>query len=180
VAFLLRYPIAAFFLCGAVIRLLYDRGIAMPLQWARPLELVALGACVLFASTNHFAYSASDMMSGYLPWAIMVSTALYFFLAVQSGSLTSMALNNRFWIYLGTVSYSLYLLHPYTYYITRAAFVKWDLFAENWLPSMILFFVVTTPITVAITHFVHKWFEVRPYRYYFKQRIYRAPDSSDA
>lgn len=178
--FLIRWPIAAFFIFGVGIRILYDRGISISEKLARPLEIVAILACIVFASTNHFSYSQADMASGYLPWAIMVSTAFYFFLAVQPTSLTTMALKHRFWIYIGTVSYSLYLVHPYTYFALRGLFVETGLFTDNWLTSMALFFLITTPITMVATHYVHKWFEVQPYRRFFKQRIYRAPDSEKA
>ena len=103
----------------------------------------------------------------------MVSTIGYFYFAVQPGSLTTAASRHPWLVWLGTMSYSLYLVHPYTYYATRLAFVKLGLFADNWLLSMALFFAVATPLTFALTHLAHRVLEVRVYQWFFDQRIYR-------
>src|SRR3546814_8269299 len=75
--------------------------------------------------------------------------------------------------YQGTVSYSLYLVHPYTYYAMRMLFVAMGLFTNHIALSMLLFFLVTTPLTLLVTHVVHHLVELGPYQWFFRQRIYR-------
>src|SRR3546814_18173638 len=75
--------------------------------------------------------------------------------------------------YLGTVSYSLYLVHPYTYYAMRMLFVEMGLFTNHIVLSMLLFFLVTTPLTLLVTHVVHHMVELGPYKWLFQKRIYR-------
>ncbi|AKH42849.1 peptidoglycan/LPS O-acetylase OafA/YrhL [Altererythrobacter atlanticus] len=171
-AFLFRYPIAAFFAGGVIVRLIYEEDLRLSDRASRFFEVAFGLACILLASSRHYDFSQADMADP-RSWALIVCTTLYFNFAVQSGSLTTMAAQSRVLVYLGTISYSLYLVHPYTYYAFRTLFDRMDLFTENWLVSMAFFFAVTTPVTIAITHVVHRVLEVGPYQWFFHQRIYR-------
>ncbi|WNO54189.1 acyltransferase family protein [Stakelama saccharophila] len=171
-AFLLRYPIAFFFLAGALVRIAYDAGIRPAPGVARPLEVLLGLVCVYLASLHHLGYSRADMAEP-VAWALMATTPAYFYLAIQPDSVSTRLFRSRAIAYLGTVSYSLYLLHPYTYYGFRLLFDRMGWFTQDWLWSMALFFAVTTPVTLALTHVVHKALEIAPYRRFFHQRIYR-------
>ena len=174
-AFLFRYPIACFFLGGTIVRLAYDAGLKPPARLARPAEILFAIACILLAGSHRFGFSQADMASPYA-WALMMATPAYFYLAIQADSLSTRLFGGRAMAYLGTVSYSLYLLHPYTYFGMRTLFDRFGLFSDNWALSMLLFFVITTPVTLLVTHFVHRSLEVWPYRRFFRERIYRRPD----
>lgn len=169
--FMFRYPISMFFFGGVLIRLAYDADLKLSQKWRRYCEVGFGLACVLLAGTFHFDFSQSDMTSSFA-WALMVATLLYFYFAVEPNSLTTAAAKSRVLVYLGTVSYSLYLVHPYTYYLTRTVFDRLDLFTDDWVSSILLFFAVTTPFTLAITHLAHKALEIGPYQWFFNQRIY--------
>jgi len=170
--FLFRYPIASFFLGGVIVRLVYEEDFRLSNRALRILEVIFGIACVLLASSRHYDFSQADMADPRC-WGLLACTTLYFFLAIQPASLTTLAAQNRILVYLGTVSYSLYLVHPYTYYLIRALFGRFGLFGENWALSMLLFFVVTTPVTLVLTHFAHRFLEVGPYQWFFHQRIYQ-------
>lgn len=174
IAFTGVFPIALFFVGGIVIRLLHDRNIALPPWLSRPLELVALACFVRYASMSWFAYVPADFAN---PTAvkILASSLAYFALAVTPGSLTHRCLGSPTARYLGTVSYSLYLVHPYVYYLGRLLFDRMGLFTDDHLLSMILFFAAVTPVTLLVTHVVHRTIEMKPYEWFFHQKIYRAP-----
>jgi peptidoglycan/LPS O-acetylase OafA/YrhL len=169
--FVFRYPIAAFFFGGVAVRLAYDAALRLPQKLARYCEVGSGLSCVMLAGSLHFDFSQADMADPFA-WSLMGSTILYFYFAVQPDSLTTAVARSRVLAYLGTVSYSLYLVHPYTYYSTRTLFDRLGLFTDNWGVSMALFFAVTTPLTLALTHLAHKAFEIGPYQWFFNQRIY--------
>lgn len=171
-AFLGFYPITAFFLFGLIIRVAYDRGLLLRPAIARPLELVAAAACVRYASLSWSAYTPADLANP-LTWKIMAATASFFYLAVSPSSLTSRILGIREILYLGTISYSLYLVHPYTYYACRQLFKAMGWFTQDQFGSMLAFFFVLTPTTLVVTHIVHHFVEMKPYQWFFHQRIYR-------
>ena len=177
--FLLIFPIACFFLGGVAIRMLYDRGIELPPWLARPLELLAAVCFVRYASMSWFAYVPSDFLNP-IALKIIVSSLCYFYLAVSRTSLTSLCLRSSEALYIGTVSYSLYLVHPYTYYLCRLMFDNLGWFTEDQFISMMFFFAVTTPITLLATHLVHRTIEMKPYEWVFRQRIYRERTSGGA
>lgn len=166
------YPIVTFFVFGLLIRTLHDRGWRMPNRLAWPIELASGLACIWFASRSWFAYNHQDLANP-IVIGIMLSTAIYFLVASQPQSLTGKLFSARWIVYLGTVSYSLYLVHPYTYFACRSLFKQLGLFGDNIPLSVLAFFAVTTPITLLVTHYVHRYLEVGPYQAFFHQRIYR-------
>lgn len=177
-AFVFRYPIAVYFLFGVLTRIVHNflsnKTAKILPPWSMTLELLFLASCVVVSSTYDFSYEPSDLGNP-LVYVLMISTGGYFFMAVSPDSLTSKLLNCRPIVYLGSISYSLYLVHPYTYFIGRKLFEKFEFFGENWFISMGLFFLIVTPITLAITHLVHVALERWPYNWFFHQRIYRNP-----
>jgi peptidoglycan/LPS O-acetylase OafA/YrhL len=135
--------------------------------------------CVWIASTGHIEYTWARLSEPLVSLRILVTFA-YFWLAVQDGSLTEKLLGNRLIVYAGMISYSLYLVHPYTYYIMRAVFAKMHLFTNDVLASMTLFILVTVAVTLPLTHIVHKLLEQWPYERFFRQRVYRSRTSDPA
>ena len=178
VLFMLRYPAAIYFFFGVVIRIFYNYQYKKNRQWSvfwsRAAETILFIIAIVSGSMYQFVNAPVDLGEP-LAYLIMASTVAYFLLAVGPDSLSGKILNYRPLLYLGTVSYSLYLVHPYTYFACRKLFEKFNLFGENWLASISLFIFVATPITLALTHVVHLAFERGPYNWVFHQRVYRKP-----
>jgi len=176
-AFAVIYPATLYFLFGLLVRTAYDRGFCLPLRSSRMMEAAAFVLLVFIASQGHFAYVHEEMRNP-IAWATILSTALYFFFAVRSSSLTSHIMTMRPLLYIGTVSYSLYLVHPYTYLATRLVFQKLGRFTDNILVSGLLFFPPVIVLTIVATHFIHVWVETWPYNAVFKRRVF-APENRD-
>lgn len=171
--FVYRYPVALFFVGGMLIRIAYDAKISPPVYLVRVCE-ISLAVAWIYLAANYRTHFDRDFITTPHAWGLLISTVLYFYFAVHPHSISSAISRVRAVAYLGTVSYSLYLVHPYTYLAFRKIFVQLGLFTENWSTSMLLFFAVTTPVTLVVTHYVHRYLEVGPYQWFFKERIYRA------
>ena len=74
---------------------------------------------------------------------------------------------------VGLISYSLYLVHPFTYYCTRLLFLKLGWFTDDVAVSMTLFATVVLVSSLLVTHVVHIALERWPYQRIFHQRVYR-------
>ncbi len=171
-AFWISFPIVTYFAMGVLVRIAHDRGWFVRPNIAWLLELLLFGLMVALASTGHYEYGAEDMAKPVVP-PLIGSTALYFYMAIHPGSLTSKLLSNRPVQYLGTISYSLYIVHPYIYLPMRLFFDRLGLFTLDTVSSMALFFAAVTPPMLVATIIVHKWLELRPYTWFFGQAIYR-------
>ncbi|MBB5714314.1 acyltransferase family protein [Sphingomonas aerophila] len=168
--FIAAFPIALYFVAGVVIRILYSRrpGTAAAPRW----ELASLALMIGFASRGHFEYRWSDFANPVLV-PIMLSSWAYFYFAVAPGSLTSRLGRNRFVAYTGTVSYSLYLVHPYVYLGLRKIFAANGLFTEHSAVSVMIFAVPVILLSFAAAHWVNRGLEQWPYRWFFHQQVYR-------
>jgi len=170
-AFVAAFPIALYFVVGAAIRLAQGMHRKSKID-LRYFELPCMAAMVFFATRGHFEYHWHDFANpAVMP--LVLSTGSYFYCAVCCGSLTSKILDNRIMRYFGTTSYSLYLVHPYTYYAVRLAFIRFGIFTEDVGLSMILFTAAVTALTLPLTHMVHISLELWPYQQYFGQRVFR-------
>lgn len=170
--FLAIFPISIFFVAGALIRI-FETRLAINTVLLRILEVLLLFAAGYSASRGLFDYALYDFAD---PAALgaLVFTVAYFYLAVDPRSLTSLLLHNPFSNYLGAISYSLYLVHPYSYYIIRWIFVKLHLFTVDVWLSIATFGAVVFVSSVALSHIAHVFLERLPYSWYFHQRVYRA------
>lgn len=171
VILVILFPKALFFLGGVVIRLLHDRGVRPAPELQRRLEIASFLIFVAFASSGKRDFHP-DEFSDLIVYGTMASCCLYFYFATAPTSYTARLLDNRIASYLGVVSYSLYLLHPYVYLPARLAFERFGLFTDDIVASMILFYLVVVPATLAATHVVHVALERWPYRLCFRKDVY--------
>jgi len=177
--FIYRYPVALFFVGGILIRIAYDAKISPPVYLVRTCEIL-LAATWIYLAANYRTHFDREFITTPYAWGLLSSTVLYFYFAVHPHSISTAISRVRAIAYLGTVSYSLYLVHPYTYLAFRKIFVHFGLFTDSWSTSMLLFFAVTTPVTLVVTHYVHRYLEVGPYQWFFRERIYRASKADAA
>lgn len=175
VAFALAYPVTIYFVIGLLVRMAYDRGFIPPVGVSRAAEAAAFAGLLFIASQGHFAYVYEELVNP-IAWTTILATGVYFLFAVRSSSLTSRIMTLRPLLYIGTVSYSLYLVHPYTYLSMRLVFQKLGLFTDNVLASGLLFYPAVIIPTLIATHFVHVWVETWPYNAVFKRRVF-APET---
>jgi peptidoglycan/LPS O-acetylase OafA/YrhL len=147
------------------------QGNRLPTVASRGLEIMCLVLSISFASRGHFEYRWADFANPVVV-PIILSTSAYFYFAVMPTSITTMLMNNRPMTYLGTISYSLYLVHPYIYFVVRAAFVKMGLFTDDIGVSMTMFAAVVVVGSVPASHVVNRVLERWPYQHFFRQRIY--------
>lgn len=171
-AFVARFPISLYFVTGLAIRCLYDRHPSICNGRHPVLEMLLIVAVISLGSRGHYEYDWQDFRNPVVP-LLLAATALYFLLAVSAQSLTAKALGRPVFLYLGTVSYSLYLVHPYTYYAVRGLLDRHGVFTDDIALSMTQFFVLTGVTTLVLTHVVHRTLERWPYEWVYRQAIYR-------
>lgn len=170
-AFWISFPITTYFVLGLAVRLLDDRRTDARWWPARWLEGLALAAMLALASIAHHEYSWDDIFAPEVP-PLMLASAAYFYFAVRRDSLTAKLLGNRATLYLGTVSYSLYIVHPYVYLPMRIMFQKMGWFEGDSLRSLAVFALAVTPPMLVATAIIHNVLERWPYAAFFRQSIY--------
>ncbi len=176
--FVFTFPIALYFLAGVAVRLLLPAS-RLDISVRRSFEIVLFAMMMILASRGHYEYKQSDFHNPIVIPLIIV-TGSYFYFAVSSGSVTSVMMDNRVARYAGTVSYSLYLVHPYIYFVLRGIFVRNHWFTADAASSVGIFSVFVVILSIAVTHIVHITLERTPYQWAFRQRIYsKAPPSTE-
>ncbi len=171
-AFLVVEPLSIYFVIGIAIRMLHRMRPREADRGSRLLELLCMGCLIVAVASGRRELEWDTILDPGL-FATLTLTAAYFYLATVPGSLSASWLSARVVAYAGTISFSLYLTHPYIYFPLRQAFVRAGLFTENVAPSVGLFFVLVTALSFAASHIVYRVLERHPYEWFFRQRIYR-------
>jgi peptidoglycan/LPS O-acetylase OafA/YrhL len=86
-------------------------------------------------------------------------------------NMISIFLQSRWLLFLGTISYTLYLLHPYTYRVVRYIIVKVEI--SNTTLEFVLFIISTIFVTLFASHIVSFLIELPIYKRFAKKGIYK-------
>jgi peptidoglycan/LPS O-acetylase OafA/YrhL len=177
-AFLLRFPIAFYFVVGCLAYRFRDR---QPRSCSVVVQVAVIVVwCVAAALVDHepVGMSTPTVIANI---ALLLVTAAFFFVASSPGSLFG-RIGLVPWIaFIGTISYSFYLTHPYSYLPLRMMFQKVHLDHWNMASAALVYFPIMTAAAIAASYVVHRYLEIAPYRAIFGEAVYREPvEVSDA
>ena len=163
---LFKHPISSFFLAGALVAVYtthFGQRNRLSTPWILLFEFGSLALVVILASTERF-YTWDLIVADAEIVLLFGATVIYFCTLLSGHSLTGRVLSSPLFMLLGTVSYTLYLAHPYSYLLSRKM-VTLNLFATDqaWM-QMVAFILLTSLFTVALVWAVHSFIEVRLYQ----------------
>jgi peptidoglycan/LPS O-acetylase OafA/YrhL len=168
-AFLMMFPIAVYFVVGC---LLYAARGLQPssLPWSLQFAVLA-GWCVLAATIDHETMSALSVV------LIAASASFFFVVTVPTGIFAQVSYFK--WIsFLGTISYSLYLAHPYAYFPLRVLFQRASLGNLSIGAAAAIYFPTIAAAALAASYAVYRLLEVAPYRAVFGESVFRIRSES--
>jgi peptidoglycan/LPS O-acetylase OafA/YrhL len=113
------------------------------------LTLVFLVYNILFLNPGD--YPAENLMYC-IPYAI-------FILNVCSNPKSTVKLENRFWNWLGTLSYSIYMYHLLVIYLVMMAFTYMHAHQWNNIVFNVVLYTTCIGLTVVVAEASHRWFE---------------------
>ena len=78
------------------------------------------------------------------------------------------------WIFfMGTISYSFYLTHPYSYFAIRVLLQKVGFANLNIGVAAAVYFPLMTGVAVAASYLVYRLLEIGPYRAMFGEAVFK-------
>lgn len=179
---LAAYDITIYFVGGALLYFLQQRlRPVIPAGPATATALVALVVIVAIAGTMDFPTNTYLEMPGrVLPAVALVVATLVFVQAVLFGQgILSRLLCTAPVRFVGTISYTLYLAHPYVYIAMRELLRRTGVSNYPWQVTILPYLIVTGAIALGVSWVIHKLVEVGPYELIYGSRIYRDPKPAD-
>jgi peptidoglycan/LPS O-acetylase OafA/YrhL len=170
-AFLVAFPIALYFIVGC---LLYAVRSLQPASLPRVWQYAVLVAwCVLAATIDHETMSPLGVV-------LLAASAVFFFVVTVPDGIFARISYFKWISFLGTISYSMYLAHPYVYFPLRVLFQKLSLGSLGIGAAAAIYFPTIALAAVAASYVVYRVLEVAPYRAIFGESIFkqRSPDKS--
>lgn len=180
---LAAFDITIYFAGGALLYFMQQR--LRPLIPPATATWTAAGAFVVIAviatamdfPTKTYLEDAGHI----LPALALVAATLIFVQAVLfSQGPISRALCTAPMRFIGTISYTLYLAHPYVYIAMRELLRKMHISAYPWQVTLLPYLVITVSVALGLSWFIHKLVEIGPYKLIYGSRIYRDPKPVEA
>ncbi|MCC6778988.1 MAG: acyltransferase [Hyphomicrobiales bacterium] len=168
-AFLAVFPIAAYFLVGCI--LYFVRRPTSALRSAVEVSVLLLW-CLLAAVVIRTS-DGPERASWAMNTLLLGATGLFFFLASGRGSVFASLAAFRPVFFLGTISYSFYLAHPYAYFALRVGFQRTGLEALPMGAAAAIYFPAMAGAALAFSYLIYRVLEVAPYRAAFGESVFK-------
>lgn len=178
------YDITVYFVGGAFLyfinsRLMHGR-VELPAKtvWVTAMLLVVGVIATLwdFPPKTYLEVPGTQIAA----FLLVLSTLTLVLFLLHEDNPYSRALISKPFRFVGTISYSLYLTHPYTYLLVRQIGYKLEISAHPWPVTLPIYLVANMVLALSVAWVVHKIVEVGPYRLIYRSRIYRQPDTKMA
>jgi len=175
---LYNYPITIYYILGVFVSI----NIRKILVWVDKINLVLTNVLfILFITTLvyfisdgaaiEWSYSSHFIINGILqPVLLTIVICLTF----AKRLVFNRFLESKVMMYCGTISYTLYLLHPYIYKLFQAVAIK--ISNAGIIPVVVLFsmfIALCLAATLAISGLINKYYEVPIYNKFAKKNLYR-------
>ena len=153
---LYEYPVSIYFIIGVVVSYSIEK---FDCKYLNLMGLIA-GICIVYINYQHnFKYTLAEFKDSYLMIVILITSTTIFFIAILKGFLNNV-LSSKVFLFLGNISYTLYLLHPYPYVVLNKTFAPL-LFGLSYDPILliVLYFTVLTTVTIVSSVIIHRYVE---------------------
>ncbi|MGR2700050.1 acyltransferase family protein [Vibrio campbellii] len=173
--FLIVKPITVYFILGGLLYFNYGRIIDLlsrvKINYINSFSIFLLFFLVYLVSKGYvFANDDWSVESDTLGYLLPVLLFFLFSLSLVEDSALGRFLSSGFLLFVGGFSYSLYLIHPYTYRIARYIFGD-GLFSIGYINygAYVLF---STALSLMVSFLVTKYFEAPIYQRMTKKRMF--------
>ncbi|EPS2043249.1 TPA: acyltransferase family protein [Citrobacter braakii] len=174
---LYNHPITIYYILGVVVSIYIEKII----KWVNKINrlltnvifMIFLAMLVYYISDGaqiEWSGSSHFIINGLLqPMLLTIVICLTF----AKSLVFNRFLESRVMMYCGTISYTLYLLHPYIYKIFQTVAIK--LSSIGIIPAVLfyVFIALCLAVTLAISGLINKYYEVPIYDRFAKKKLYR-------
>jgi len=168
-AYLIVYwPITLYYIIGVIASIFISKYLIFIQRLTKltinSIQLISLIIMLTIIIKGHDYYTWSMIISNFNVLLLLMTLFIVMILMFHEDSFLALILSNEIFLILGTVSYTLYLAHPYSYIISRKIieyFFSTDYLIEI---SIIFFIFLLFSLTFSLVWFVHYLFEAKIYK----------------
>jgi peptidoglycan/LPS O-acetylase OafA/YrhL len=174
--FIWKFPICLYYLMGVAVNIGVRRYgpflAALNEKLVNTVQITAL--CVVFycAFKSDYSYHWPFMLFNQTLWLLMAAFVLFMVTLFHQNSWLSRFLQTKVLMFLGTISYTLYLSHPYSYLAARMFSQKLLSFGFSFEFVTISYIALNLIFTTGIVFFIFKFLENKIYQFGTGKRIF--------
>ena len=166
--FIVKFPITLYYILGVLIniglRKYQSRLSYMPDFAANIIQWLALGLVIWLAFVDDYTYKWHVLVESPEIWLLMLALTTFMAFLFHPASIIARWLCAAPLMSLGTVSYTLYLAHPYSYLVARMLSQKLVEAGMDFSLVTVIYIVTNILLTVTLVVAVHNWVEKACYK----------------
>lgn len=173
--FIWKYPISIYYVMGALTNFFLRKNMVnlskIDENIVNIVQVITLCIVVWLASASDYRYHWEYMDEVSL-WALMVAFNIFMVTLFYPASSVARLLKRKSLMFFGTISYTLYLIHPYGYLIARITAQKVMLIGISSEIATLIYITLNLLLTGLFVSFVFKFIENKMYEFGTGKTIY--------
>jgi peptidoglycan/LPS O-acetylase OafA/YrhL len=135
------------------------------------IQYISLFIIIWLASASDYRYHWEYMNNPNL-WILLIAFTIFMVSLFHQSSSLSQILSRKSLLFFGTISYSLYLTHPYSYLIARMTAQKVIVHGVAFEMATLVYIMLNLVLTALFVLFIFKFIENKMYKFGTGKTIY--------
>lgn len=173
--FIWKHPIALYYVMGMFTNIFLRKNIVLLFKintkTINLIQYISLFVVICLASASEYRYHWEYMADASL-WLLMAAFIIFMVTLFHQASSVARLLKCKYLMFLGTVSYTLYLVHPYSYLIARMIAQKVLVFGVPFEIATSIYITLNLMLTGLLVYVVFTFIEHKMYHFGTGKTIY--------
>lgn len=174
--FVIYYPVSIYFFSGVALNYWYKSYLSI-CEYLKSvvfivIELFIVVSVVLMAGSQDYVYEWDYILGDFKILALYMLTVFLMLALLHPKSLFAKCLATRTFLFLGTISYSLYLSHPYPYYVIKKILFSFGLSNIEPIIAVPIFLLSLVIVVIPFAYVIFYCIEIRIYKWATGRTIY--------
>lgn len=169
------WDITAYFVGGVGLYIMASRFESGSQRFYSP-SLFGIALFVIIVIASVFDFNAATYFSEFglqfVALVLLITTLWAVHQVLDERNPLAHLLQTRLFSFAGTISYTVYLVHPYVYVVLRTIGYRIGIGRYPWQVTLPIYLVLITILTISVSWIVHRFVEVGPYRMVYRNKIY--------
>jgi peptidoglycan/LPS O-acetylase OafA/YrhL len=173
--FIWKYPISLYYVMGMLTNVFLRKENSLSFKvntnFINFIQYISLFITIWLAAASDYRYHWEYMNNPRL-WILLIAFNIFMVSLFHQPSPLAQFLSRKSLLFFGTISYSLYLTHPYSYLIARMTAQKVMVNGITFEMATLIYIMLNLVLTVLLVFFIFKFIENKMYKFGTGKTIY--------
>ncbi|MBV5329213.1 MAG: acyltransferase [Chlorobium sp.] len=173
--FIWKHPISLYYVMGMLTNIFLRKECILSHKQnsniINTIQYISLFITIFLAAASDYRYHWEYMNNARL-WILLIAFNIFMVTLFHQPSTFTRFLSRKSLLFFGTISYSLYLTHPYSYLIARMTAQNFMAHGVYFEMASLIYIMLNLALTVVFVFFIFKFIENKMYKFGTGKTIY--------